>query len=338
MAKETAFKSYCWAIGTTSYRTDNFNMSIERQLDLLKQFREIPENVGKSWTGNNIFQAEYYEFLKYHGFVKGDGPRPDKDAREKTSGLRDIGLLDPERNLTAAGEALLAIAQSGDFAPDNLLEIPKDSYLYFRQLLKTSNDVDGKIVRPFVVFLYVVSKAGYLTYDEFTYLLPLCIDRETTEKVMDRILLSRSSNLNYEDTILSVLMGMDNYQKALKMLQEEKVTEKLLCSVGLNRKSARYDKPYYKLYIILRDIVFKKENKALELYKATKKLTNTKVGGAWRKYFFRSSVRKVIDREGLGALNKVPILEAETEETFNEEFSGSCIYSKQKLRYQIILT
>lgn len=320
MAKETAFKSYCWAIGTTSYRTDNFNMSIERQLDLLKQFREIPENVGKSWTGNNIFQAEYYEFLKYHGFVKGDGPRPDKDAREKTSGLRDIGLLDPERNLTAAGEALLAIAQSGDFAPDNLLEIPKDSYLYFRQLLKTSNDVDGKIVRPFVVFLYVVSKAGYLTYDEFTYLLPLCIDRETTEKVMDRILLSRSSNLNYEDTILSVLMGMDNYQKALKMLQEEKVTEKLLCSVGLNRKSARYDKPYYKLYIILRDIVFKKENKALELYKATKKLTNTKVGGAWRKYFFRSSVRKVIDREGLGALNKVPILEAETEETFNEEF------------------
>ena len=47
MANEIGFKSYCWSIGTTSYRTDNFNMSIERQLQLLKQFRELKSNVGK---------------------------------------------------------------------------------------------------------------------------------------------------------------------------------------------------------------------------------------------------------------------------------------------------
>lgn len=320
MANEIGFKSYCWAIGTTSYRTDKFNMNIEMQLALLKEFRELPQNKGKSWTGNSAFQTEYYKFLKSREFVKGDAPRPDKDAREKTSGLRDIGLLDNERNITAAGEELINIAQSEDFSADNLFEIPKDSYLYFKQLLKTSNDVDGKKVRPFVVFLYVVSKVEYLTYDEFTYLLPLCVDKETTDKVIDCILSSRNSNLNYEDAILSVLMGMDNYQKALSMLQEEEVTEELICNIGINRKSAQYDKPYYNLYRILKNIVFSNDNEALEFYEATKKLTNSKVGGAWRKYFFGSNARSVIAREGLSILNTVPILKATTKKEFNEEF------------------
>ncbi len=320
MANKIGFKSYCWAIGTTSYRTDKFNMSIEMQMLLLKEFRELPENKGKLWTGNNAFQVEYYEFLKNREFVKGDAPRPDKDAREKTSGLRDIGLLDDERNITAAGEALIAIAKSEDFSTDNQLEIPKDSYLYFKQLLKTSNDVDGKSVRPFVVFLYVVSKVNYLTYDEFTYLLPLCVDRETTDKVVGCILSLRNNSMNYEDIILSVLMGMENYQKALTLLQKEEITEELICNVGINRKSTRYDKPYYTLYKLLKNIVFLKDDVALELYDATKKLTNSKVGGAWRKYFFSSCVRSVIAKKGISVLNIVPILQAESEEEFNEEF------------------
>lgn len=320
MVTKIGFKSYCWAIGTTSYRTDKFNMSIEMQMKLLKEFRSLQENKGKLWTGNNIFQAEYYEFLKNKEFVKGDAQRPDKDAREKTSGLRDIGLLDDERNVTAAGEALIEIAQSEDFASDNLLEIPKDSYLYFKQLLKTSNEVDGKYVRPFVVFLYVVSKVEYLTYDEFTYLLPLCVDKETTDKIIECVISSRTGNMDYEDIILSVLMDMDNYKKALTLLQEEEISEELICNIGINRKSAKYDKPYYALYNILKNIVFERDNLALELYEATKKLTNSKVGAAWRKYFFSSSARSVITRMGLSVLNNVPILQAENEETFNEEY------------------
>ena len=320
MATEIGFKSYCWAIGTTSYRTDKFNMSIELQMKLLKEFWELPANKGRVWTGNNDLQAEYYEFLKNKEFVKGEAPRPDKDAREKTSGLRDIGLLDDERNITAAGEALIEIAKSEDFNSDNLLEISRDSYLYLKQLLKTANDVDGKTVRPFVVFLYVISKVEYLTYDEFTYLMPLCVDAETTNKVIECIVSSRNGSMDYEDTILSVLMGMDNYKKALTLLQEEEITEDLICDVGINRKSARYDKPYYVLYNILRNIVFSKDDLALELYEATKKLTNSKVGGAWRKYFFSSSARSVIARMGVSVLNSVPVLRAETKEKFNEEF------------------
>ncbi|MCI8282830.1 MAG: AlwI family type II restriction endonuclease [Lachnospiraceae bacterium] len=321
MGKEIGFKSYCWAIGTTSYRTDHFNMSIERQLQLLKQFRERKEHAAKKWNSNNAFQAEYYNYLKENEFIKGDAARPDKDAREKTSGLRDIGLLDDERNITEAGRELLRITDSEDFSSDNFLEVPKDSFLYLKQMLKTSNVVGDKMVRPFVVFLYVVNEVEYLTYDEFTYLLPLCVDEHTTTKIIKCIKKTRSSEIgNYEDIILSVLMEMENYQSALELLKTEPITEELICNVGMNRKSAKYDKPYYRLYTILRDIVFSGENLALEFYAATKKLTNSKVGGAWRKYFFHSGARSVIAREGLGVLNPVPILNSGSEQQFQEEF------------------
>lgn len=320
MTDKISFKSYCWAIGTTSYRTDNFNMNIEMQLALLKEFRELPQNKKKLWTKNSAFQAEYYSFLKSRGFVKGDAKRPDKDAREKTSGLRDIGLLDNERNLTKVGEELVKIAQSEDFSSDNLLEIPKDSYLYLKQLLKTSNDVEDKSVRPFVVFLYVIGKTKYLTYEEFTYLLPLCVDKDTTNKVVDSILSSPNRHMNYDEMIISMFMDMENYKQALQLLQNETVTESLICEIGMNRKSAGYDKLYYVLYRILYKIVFDKENLMLELYEATKKFTNSKVGSAWRKYFFRSNKRTVIVKEGLSVLNSVDILSAADEKIFKEEF------------------
>ncbi|MBK5898433.1 AlwI family type II restriction endonuclease [Catonella sp. Marseille-Q4567] len=120
--------------------------------------------------------------------------------------------------------------------------------------------------------------------------------------------------------ILSVLMEKDNYKQALNLLKTEQISEELICNVGINRKSAMYDKPYYKLYTILKKIVFSKDNLALELYEATKKLTNSKVGGAWRKHFFNSNARSVIAREGLSVLNTVPIFHATSEKTFNEEF------------------
>jgi len=101
--------------------------------------------------------------------------------------LVDIGLLDGERNLTEAGRALLEMSSKNDFASDNILEIPKDSYLYLRQMLKAVINVDGLIVRPFVVFLYAEAKLGYTTYEEFTYLLPLCIDFNTTKQIIDFI-------------------------------------------------------------------------------------------------------------------------------------------------------
>ena len=61
-------------------------------------------------------------------------------------------------------------------------------------MLKTVISVDGLIVRPFIVFLYAEAKLGYLTYDEFTYLLPLCIDEATTKQIVAYIKRYRNEN------------------------------------------------------------------------------------------------------------------------------------------------
>lgn len=321
MSKEISYKSYCFTIGTTSYRTDNFNLNIELQLKLMSEFKEMTENKGVTWSGNNEFQKKYYNYLREKGFVKGEASRPDKDAREKTSGLVDIGLMDNERNITEAGQALLEISENRNFASDNKLEIANDSYIYLKQLLKTYNDVDGNIVRPFIVFLYVISKLDFLTYDEFTYLLPLCIDKTTTKDIINKILVSRQKGLNFDDIILAVIMNKENYQSALELLQKSEITEDLICTIGMNRKSKTYDKPYFAIYNTLKEVVLNKDEQAIfPLYEATKKLTNSKVGGAWRKYLFNTNARNVIKRERIETLNPIRLLNITNISEFNEEF------------------
>ena len=50
-----------------------------------------------NWNGNNVLQTKYYDFMHEKGFVKGEANNKPKDAREKTSGLVDIGLIDDIR-------------------------------------------------------------------------------------------------------------------------------------------------------------------------------------------------------------------------------------------------
>ncbi|MCA6070291.1 MAG: hypothetical protein LE180_04175 [Endomicrobium sp.] len=64
--KHIGFKSYCWSIGTTSYRTKEFNANIERQLALIEEFWKSRKN--KEW--NAITQAAYYKFMQTNKFVK----------------------------------------------------------------------------------------------------------------------------------------------------------------------------------------------------------------------------------------------------------------------------
>ena len=157
------YKSFCWCLGTTSFRTKNFNRTIEQQLGLLNEFWSKPDNADISWRNNNNIQTEYYLFMQEKGFVEGDADNKPKDAREKTSGLVDIGLIDDNRRPTNVGKALLAISESNDFGSDNHFEIPKDSFIYLKQLLKTSCVVDGNTVRPLIVLLYLLSRLGELS-------------------------------------------------------------------------------------------------------------------------------------------------------------------------------
>lgn len=312
------YKSFCWSLGTTSFRTKNFNKTIEQQLGLLEAFWTIPENATEVWTGNNVLQERYYVFMKEHGFVEGEANNKPKDAREKTSGLVDIGLINADRELTSAGQALLMISNQNDFVSNNQLQIPKDSFIYLKQLLKTSNNVNGNCVRPFVVLIYLLSKLEYMTIEEFTYLLPLCTDKENTEYILEKILKLRSGNISIDDIIIGRLMAMNNYKTGLEYFVENEVSEDVICTIGMNRKSRNYDKPYFLLYNKLHEVFMdKKQDSIVEVFQATK---NIKIGKLWRGYLFDTIAEKAIEREPNKHLNKTLFTDVSSEDEFKIAF------------------
>lgn len=312
------YKSFCWSLGTTSFRTKNFNKTIEEQLALLNEFWSLEENHYLQWSGNNDLQSRYYDFMHSKSFVEGNAGNKPKDAREKTSGLVDIGLIDGGRKLTSVGLKLLAISKSGDFTTDNFFQISKDSYVYLKQLLKTYNNINGEIVRPFIVLLYLLSRVGSLTLDEYTYLLPLCTNVTYTEQIITGIRDCRNNEGSIDDIIINRLMEMDNYQAALDFLNNNDVDEALLCEIGLNRKSRNYDKVYLPLYNHLYSVYINNDPNALSLvYSATR---DVKIGKWWRNYIFNTTSATAIARNPL-AFKKQTLFDSVTNEAgFKEAF------------------
>ena len=111
-----AFQSYCLNLGTTSFRVQNLNYKIERQLQMLNELWSNKEN--KIW--DYFSQERYYNIMHKEGFVTGDAQRKDKDARQKTSGLVEIGVIDKERRITEIGYKIIEIIQDGVFEDDNI--------------------------------------------------------------------------------------------------------------------------------------------------------------------------------------------------------------------------
>lgn len=287
------YKSYCWSLGTTSFRTKQFNQKIELQLNLLKEFFDLPENQNELWQGNSNLQIKYYNFLKEKDFLTGNETRKDKFAREKTSGLCELGLIDDNRRLTDVGKELLQISQSCDYDNSNVFKVAKDSYIFIKQFLKLSNNqVDNNIVRPYLVLIYLLSKLEYLNYEEFAYLLPLCVSKETTLNIVEQIKLLRRNSIKLDDIIIDTVLSLPNYSQARSLFLNNQVTEDLICTVGMNRKSRLYDKPYYPFYKVLFDIcVNKKNSKMADLYEKTNSL-NLKT--LWRSYLFSSTSRNLL--------------------------------------------
>ena len=312
------YKSFCWGLGTTSFRTKNFNKTIEEQLALLDEFWQTDNNSEYSWTGNNELQTKYYDFMLEKEFVKGEANNKPKDAREKTSGLVDIGLISDDRKLTEAGHALLEVSRSGDFSSDNALQIDKDSFIYLKQLIKTYNKVNGATVRPFIVMLYVLLKLDYLSLEEYTYLLPLCTDHQNTDRIIREIRAFRNNQITVDEIIIERLMTMDNYQQAVQMLQESTVTEEVICNIGMNRKSRSYDKTYFPLYQHLFDLYVNHNfDCASQVYNDTKSI---KIGRLWRSYLFDTVAGVKIGREPRAHLNHTIFDNVKTEDDFKTAF------------------
>lgn len=265
-----AFKSYSWSIGTTSFRVSQLNYKIERQLQLLKQFWLDNPNI--NWNNNNELQKKYYYFMKDNGFVNGEAPRPDKDAREKTSGLVDIGVLTKDRKLTEVGIKIESLLNK-ERAKDNIFYIDEDSYYYLLQFLKLQINKDGLKIKPFIALLYMLEKLDYLTYEEFTYLLPLCKNKFDVVKMVNDIKYNRQG-LDLDTIITTRIYEMDNYIRALEEFRKDyPVTEKTFEMIGMNRKSPQYEHAYLPVYNELVNLVFHLRHKSFnERFESYKKL------------------------------------------------------------------
>ena len=318
-----AYKSYCWSLGTTSFRMVEFNRKIEEQLKLLNQFWHMPEFANEHWSSNNELQIAYYNFIREQGFIEEkDAPRKDKDARQKTSGLVDLGIINNERRLTDAGRALLSIAESGNFARENILRIPADSFIYFKQLLKFSCPFENDNVRPYLVLAYILSEIGEISKSEFTYLLPLAINKDKTIRIVNYIKAIRSNDTTIDEAIISIISEMNNYQEAKKMFIEASTIDNVLIQeIGMNRKSRTYDIPYTHLYNTLRAFnATPNDETAIDLFNAVDKVSG-RARLYWKMYLFNSVSRHRLEKTGIRNVKRnKAILMIKDEIAFKEEF------------------
>jgi len=297
------YQSFCWVIGTTSFRTAKLNLKIEEQLILLNDFYEEYLKKHSTWEWDNHSQSLYYDFMRDRNFVMGNASRKAKDAREKTSGLVEIGLINDNRKITKAGRELLDITKRNDFGQVNYFNIAKDSYIYFKQILKTSIKVGTNVVRPYIILAKILVELDYLTFEEFTYILPLAIDNISTNKIISYIKSYRDKEISLEDIIYEDLISMENYKLAFKTFMDNKISEELICLVGMNRKSRNYDKPYYKLLKELINVFYHgKKDKVYDLFLATRQI-NQRPGVLWRSLIFSRTTANSIRKNGIKSIN-----------------------------------
>lgn len=281
-----AFQSYCWNLGTTSFRVQNLNYKIERQLQMLNELWSDRINI--TWDG--ITQEKYYNIMHKEGFVTGDAQRKDKDARQKTSGLVEIGVIDKERKITKIGYKIIEIIKNNDFESDNIFNIHKDSYIYLKQFLKMQKTGTDMEVKPFIVLIYLLSNLEYLNRDEFTYLLPLCLKNCEAKDMLITIKMLRENEITIEDIIKNRMNSMKNYQEALEFMNNNDIdTLEKFAKVDMNRKSKEYSKDLFKFYKDLLEISQKEVNendlnKILEFIKMQSN-KNSKVAKYWKDYF-----------------------------------------------------
>lgn len=317
-----AFKSYSWSIGTTSFRTSQLNYKIERQLQLLKEFWNMNSNL----TWNPDTQTKYYEYLKQNNFLYGEALRPDKDAREKTSGLVNIGVITDERKLTPVGESIENLLDK-KMDKDNIFNISEDSYFYLLQMLKLQITDDEIKIRPFIALIYMIEKLGYLTYDEFTYLLPLCKNKYDVRKMVENIKVNRMG-LNIDEVIKLKIFDMNNYMRAWNIFREDyPVTEQTFEEIGINRKSRSYDRPYNNVYHTLVDLVFhlrynsfeERLNKYKELYEYCQKISGN-ARTLWINHLFFGYRQNNLDEEFDNKFKKLDIFTIKNIIDFKQEF------------------
>lgn len=321
MLEDIKFQSYCWSLGTTSFRVKDLNFKIERQLQILKELWNENQNV--RWNGNNSIQEEYYNKMLQKNFITGEANNKPKDARQKTSGLVQIGVIDDNRHITEIGEKIIDIVEQENFKSDNIFNINKDSYLYLKQLLKLQITDNGINVKPFAVLLYFLSELGYLTKDEFTYILPLCTNREYIDIMLENIKKYRNNQKTIEDIIQNKMENMSNYKAAIDFIKGNGVNSiDEFSIIDMGRKGTKYVEPMYNFFEALYRISKKDfDEEACDtiinfIKEQTKK--NSKVAKYWKDYLRYSS--KMLTEEYLEDIKEIPLFNFKNKTEYTIEF------------------
>lgn len=321
MVEDIKFQSYCWSLGTTSFRVKDLNFKIERQLQVLKELWE--ENPNVNWKGNDNIQEEYYNKMLQKNFISGEAQNKPKDARQKTSGLVQIGVIDDNRHISEIGRKIVSIVENDDFRDNNIFNINKDSYIYLKQLLKLQITDNGMNVKPFAVLLYFLADLKYLTKDEFTYILPLVTNKECTELMLENIKMYRNGKITIEDIIQKKIYSMLNYKSAIKYIEQNGINNiDEFSIVDMGRKGTKYVEPMYKFFNDLYEISQRKFDKeALDtiiLFIKEQIKKNSKVAKYWKDYL-RYSPRMLIE-EYQEEIKNIPIFKFNNKKEYAVEF------------------
>ncbi|MEN8905460.1 MAG: AlwI family type II restriction endonuclease [Clostridiales bacterium] len=295
------YKTYCWSIGNTSFRVEDLSFKIEKQLLMLDKLYK--NNDDSNW-GKDL-QIKYYYLMKDEKFIKGNALRKDKDAREVTSGLVNLGVIDKKRKITQVGSEIIKLMKMGSFKDNNFFQIEKDSYIYLKQFLKYEISNKEFNIRPYISLLYFICKLEYLTFDEFTYLLPICKNNEEVIEMVDKIKELRLKKISIDKILYDEILKMENYIMAYDFfITNDFLSEDDFCKIGINRKSKVYDKIFYNIFLLIVNIIEnfdlnqdRKEEIAVTIYKYIKKIGNAKVRSIWSNYFGCSILNKSNKKE-----------------------------------------
>ena len=293
------FQSYCWSLGSTSFRVKDLNYKNEQLLVLLEQFWKTHS------TWDKTTQPDFYDLMRDSGLLTGNATFKDKDARQKTSGLHELGLVYHDRKITPVGYAILDNIKRDNFSSNNIFGIESDSYLYLLQLLKLRPSVNveannlyanssiqhlqpSETYRPFVRLLYLLCHFEYITKDEFTYLLPLLTYNFSDDCLINDIKSIRCGQYSIDDILIKTIMRMPNYKEALKYFKSVEANDvNVFSAINMSRKGTSYDNKLFEIYILLKNNLLSqniKENSAMIIWEGLDK--------KWREYVFKKKYTK----------------------------------------------
>lgn len=297
-----SFQSFSWVIGGSIPGNKVPTDTAYVQLSRLEEFREKEK---ADWIRDKSVQEKYAAFIEKKLDIKIRNKKRDRVAREISKPLVDFGFADKNRFLTEAGKELLQAEAkySAEESVADLLGISCAEAVYLKQLIKLSLKVNHHNIRPFLVVIQCLNELEYLTRREFTYLLPLVVSTDGCSDIVSMIKKGRRDEINLQDIIYTRLLEQTNYRKAQKKFVDGIVTEKLICSVGMNRQNRRFDKCYYPFYCELKEVFLKKKESITDLLTA---LNNLKEGhiSLWSRYLFGDKTETEIKESGRGALVK----------------------------------